>query len=190
MIYNGASGRAGVSKPSVLDRHIPKTHGHIPASGLKFWTWVLFLYMTLQVIICYLITIIHSLPFWRSPNIPNLTFAQWTSQTTPKSLLAKLIRLDTFWEEYVQVVLIPLVSAVCTSPEADVMNHPMEELLGESFMRILAVIRSLFTRLFLANVWHTPLCCSWRSSRRCSSSYGRLRAFPPVLPNSGNQARH
>ncbi|KAF8203755.1 splicing factor, Prp19-binding domain-containing protein [Pholiota molesta] len=129
MIYNGASGRAGVSKPSVLDRHIPKTHGHIPASGLKFWTWVLFLYMTLQVIICYLITIIHSLPFWRSPNIPNLTFAQWTSQTTPKSLLAKLIRLDTFWEEYVQVVLIPLVSAVCTSPEADVMNHPMEELL-------------------------------------------------------------
>jgi hypothetical protein len=129
MIYNGGSGRAGVSKPSILDAR-PKSNSwesFLP----RLWSSGLFLYLTMQLIICYLITLYHSLPVWRPKDIPDITFAEWTARTTPRSYLARICRMDTAWEHYVQTVLIPLVSAVCTSPAEDVMIHPVEEVLGE-----------------------------------------------------------
>ncbi|PPQ67386.1 hypothetical protein CVT25_005965 [Psilocybe cyanescens] len=79
MIYNGSSGRAGVSKPAAL--------GNADKQD------------------------------------------EWASQATPQSTLSSWLGLDAAWTDYIHSTLIPLLSAVCTAPAEDIMNHPMEEFL-------------------------------------------------------------
>ncbi|KAF8973825.1 splicing factor, Prp19-binding domain-containing protein [Flammula alnicola] len=153
MIYNGGSGRAGVSMPSGFGT-TSKNHGSSSTWVEKLWISGLFLYLTLQLIICYLITLFHSLPFWRSSEVPNLVFRDWASHTTPKGILAKMTGMDVAWKDYVQTVLIPLVSAVCTAPDTDVMSHPMEEILdyvwltfGTHHYVVLEGVRDVVARL-------------------------------------------
>jgi len=130
MIYNGGSGRAGVGKPSYLDGDATVKQGTLLYFVYRLWTSGLFVLLTIQLLLCYLITLYHALPFRRPSKLPSLTFREWALQETPKSLLARLTRMDIAWEDYIQTVMIPLLSAVCTAPEEDVLNHPMEEILG------------------------------------------------------------
>lgn len=137
MIYNGASGRAGVGKPSNFRDAFSKNYNdQIFAFATESWSSIIFLYVTIQIIICFLFTLYHSLPFWRPKNLPNITLRQWALQVTPTGYISRLIRMDTAWKDYVQTILIPLVSAVCTAPEDDVLNHPVEELLGKCTLRL------------------------------------------------------
>lgn len=129
MIYNGDSGRAGVSKPSSLS-NANKQDGLFQNAIHKMWTTGLFFLFTVQLILCYSITLYHSLPFWRQLNISAMTFQEWASQSTPQSTLSKWLRLDVMWAHYIHSTLIPLFSAVCTAPAEDILNHPMEEFLG------------------------------------------------------------
>ncbi len=131
MIYNGASGREGVGKPSYLRPSAGKKQHAVHNLGLELWSSVVFVHMTLQVVICFLITLYHSLPFRRAKSIESVTLRQWTAEVTPTGYLSRLIGLDAAWKEYVQTILVPVVSAVCTAPESNVMDHPMEEILGE-----------------------------------------------------------
>ena len=62
----------------------------------------------------------------------NTVFRDWAVQAKPRGFLAKCCGLDTAWQDYIHSVLLPLLSAVCTAPEEDVMDHPMEEILGTS----------------------------------------------------------
>ncbi|CAA7260012.1 unnamed protein product [Cyclocybe aegerita] len=129
-IYNGASGRAGISKPSSLSPSpLQKDPSTLLRHAWDIWTWLLYLGTALQVVFCYLITLYHALPFWRPRNIPDLTFRDWTSRAAPTSFIAKSVGMDTAWQDYIEMILIPLVSAVCTSPEDVVMDHPVEEIL-------------------------------------------------------------
>lgn len=140
-IYNGGSGRAGVSKPSSLDR--------------TFTTPTrLFIYLTVQLLLCYMITLFHSVPIWRSTSIPSTVFRDWAVQTKPRGFLAKWCGLDTAWQNYIQSVLLPLLSAVCTAPEDDVMTCPMEEILdyiwltlGTHHYMVVGGVREVVTRL-------------------------------------------
>jgi len=59
-------------------------------------------------------------------------------QVAPKSLFAKWIGMDTAWKDYVALVLVPIFSAVCTSPAADIMDHPVEEFLGTPIVFLIA----------------------------------------------------
>ncbi|KAF9569808.1 hypothetical protein CPC08DRAFT_739086 [Agrocybe pediades] len=129
MIYNGGSGRSGVSKPSYLSANAMDKQGRLVNFVYTLWTSALFILLTIQLVFCYLITLYHSLPFWRPENLSSLTFRTWALQQTPTSFLAKLTRMDVAWDHYIQTVMIPLLSAVCTAPEEDVLNHPMEEVL-------------------------------------------------------------
>ncbi|KAJ3506168.1 hypothetical protein NLJ89_g7017 [Agrocybe chaxingu] len=129
-IYNGASGRAGISKPSGFSASpLHKDATALLRHAWGTWTWLLYLGTTLQVVFCYLITIYHALPYWRPRNIPDLTFREWASRATPTNFIARLIRMDTAWQDYIEMMFIPLVSAVCTSPEDVVLDHPVEEIL-------------------------------------------------------------
>lgn len=130
MIYNGGSGRSGISKPSGLGFEKQSRDGSLVQ---KFRTWFLFISMTLQLVLCYIVTLLYSLPFWRSSNIPTMTFEDWAKDTTPKNCLLKWIGLDAVWKDYIETTLIPLFSAVCTAPAEDVLNHPVEEFLGMLF---------------------------------------------------------
>lgn len=130
MIYNGSSGRAGVSKPAALG-NADKQDGFFQQTfQYQIWTTSLFILLTMQLILCYFITLFHSLPFWRPSNISTLTFQEWASQATPQSTLSSWLGLDAAWTDYIHSTLIPLLSAVCTAPAEDIMNHPMEEFLG------------------------------------------------------------
>jgi microfibrillar-associated protein 1 len=130
-IYNGGSGRSGVSKPLNFGHGTAvQRPGYTPHPANALGIYCLFLWSTVQLLFCYLITLFHALPFRRPATIHELGFKEWTLQVAPKGYLSRLIGMDTAWEEYVHTVLIPLLSAVCTAPKADVMNHPMEEILG------------------------------------------------------------
>jgi microfibrillar-associated protein 1 len=129
MIYNGASGRAGVSKPSSLGggsknpELLASMIQRVQATGL-------FVCMTVQLLLCYIISIFYAVPIWRSASISSTVFRDWAVQTKPRGFLAKWSGMDVAWQNYISSVLLPLLSALCTAPEEDVMNHPMEEILG------------------------------------------------------------
>lgn len=157
MIYNGGSGRAGVSKPSSLggDR---KNLEWLASTIQRAWATGLFICLTVQLLLCYIITIFHAVPIWRSTSISNTVFRDWAVQTKACGFLAKWCGMDVAWQNYIHSVLLPLLSAVCTAPEEDIMNHPMEEILGTLIYLLISSPIDLMDRLYLAHTWHTPLC--------------------------------
>ena len=128
-IYNGGSGRAGLGKPSSLGggsknlELLASTIQRARATGL-------FVCLTVQLLLCYIITIFHAVPIWRSTSISSTVFRDWAMQTKSRGFLAKWCGMDVVWQNYIYSVLLPLLCAVCTAPEEDVMNYPMEEILG------------------------------------------------------------
>ena len=125
VLYNGSSGRAGVSMPSAVITENKRV-------DLIGWVMILmfFAVFVCQITLNYLRLLCLSLPFWRPKDIENMTFAQWAEYTVPKGSLARLTGWDASWRNFTQSILTPLFSAVCTTSEEDVMEHPVEEMLG------------------------------------------------------------
>lgn len=59
------------------------------------------------------------------------TLAEWTRRTTPSNFIARTFGMDVAWTKFVDEVVIPLFSAVCTAPADDIYQHPVNEILGE-----------------------------------------------------------
>ena len=137
-VYNGASGRAGFSKPAAFG--LPQKDEIFKGKTSKqlmwrIWSNLQFLIFIFQYVFCFLITLYHSLPFWRSTYLETIVFRDWVNHVAPRSYVSRLAGMDVAWQSYVQMVLLPMFSAVCTSAAEDVMNHPMEEFLGKLFLR-------------------------------------------------------
>ena len=130
MIYNGSSGRAGVGKPSSFS--VSRKQGVLASTIQRVWATALFICSTAQLLLCFIITLSHAVPICRPTSIPNIVFQDWAIQTKPRGFLAKCCGMDIAWQDYIHFVMVPLLSALCTAPEEDVMNHPMEEILGMS----------------------------------------------------------
>jgi hypothetical protein len=181
MIYNGGSGLAGLSKPTILDElyHHTKGRGFFVRTLTKAWTVGLFVLLVAYTTICYLRMLFYVLPIWRPRTLDRTTFEEWAADTMPTSLLARWTGMDLAWREYTHTVLLPLFSAVCTAPEKDVLQHPVEEFLGNLFsdLAVLDLIRDFHinNRLYLAYPWHTSLRRVIRRSRR---------RFPADIPHS------
>jgi hypothetical protein len=124
-IYNGASGRDGVSVPSHIRQRL--------WCGVFFdslWKYLVFVVTTLSFAFNYIKLLLLSAPVFRSDSSRTETFEQWVSYNTPHSALARWIGLDTAWERFAVEVLVPLFSAVCTAPDNSIWQHPAEEFLG------------------------------------------------------------
>jgi len=132
-VYNGSSGRAGFSKPTAFGLHKDEGKADKPPMW-RIWSYLQFLIFVFQYVFCFLITLYHSLPFWRSSNLETIVFRDWVNHVAPRSFVARLVGMDVAWQSYVQMVLLPMFSAVCTSSALDVVNHPMEEFLGKLFL--------------------------------------------------------
>lgn len=143
MIYNGASGRAGVSMPSIMDEQYlsAKTHHlavRMAAKACALWFFTL---MTLQVVFNFLRLIWLALPWGRQQCLRDMSFGEWREHSVPRGMLARCFRADDGWRVFTEEILVPLFSAVCTAGEADVGNHPVEEFLGmsDSIVRLVAL---------------------------------------------------
>lgn len=133
MIYNGGSGRSGLGMPAILDEPYHRTKGQsfVVRALTKAWTVGLFVLLTSNLVLCYLRMIFYALPIWRSKALERTTFEEWAAATVPTSFLARWTGMDLAWRDYTHTVLLPLFSAVCTAPEQDVLQHPVEEILGK-----------------------------------------------------------
>ena len=60
-----------------------------------------------------------------------MTVGDWVMEVAPSGQLAQWTKLDVAWRDYVETVFLPLMSAMTTSSEDDVLTHPVEEILGE-----------------------------------------------------------
>ena len=129
-IYNGASGRAGFGRPSNFPPSVNKRQ-YQDTLFQKIWADLQYLIFIFQTVLCFLITLYHSLPFRRPNSVDDVVFRNWVNCVAPQGLLARLAGMDDAWNSYVKMVLVPLFSAICTSPAADVMDHPMEDFLGK-----------------------------------------------------------
>ncbi|KIJ45097.1 hypothetical protein M422DRAFT_251293 [Sphaerobolus stellatus SS14] len=119
LLYNGSSGTKGVSSPST-DSMKQDFVG-------RFLGCLSFVIGTLVLLYNYLRLVILSSPLSRPG--PSVTFRDWTVQTSPRNFVAKWLNLDKAWIAFAQDVLTPIFSAVCTAPEEDIYDHPMEEFL-------------------------------------------------------------
>lgn len=166
MIYNGDSGRKGISMPSSM---LPLPQKPISGRSLDSTllllfaharAYVTFVFSALLIGFFYLRVILLSLPLhlqktvrisrtslripvWLpTPSRPSAekTFSEWRDATTPSSSLARYLGLDTKWRNFVADVLVPLFSAVCTASTEDIWNHPAEEFLGASSERHVASV--------------------------------------------------
>jgi len=123
LIYNGASGTKGVSPPA--KQNSTKLGDDVITQLLSFLAFAL---ATAVLLFNYLRLVSLSSPLTRPS--PSLTFREWTTQKVPSHFLARWLRLDKSWIAFTEGVLVPIFSAVCTAPEEDIYEHPMEEFLG------------------------------------------------------------
>ncbi|KIY66805.1 hypothetical protein CYLTODRAFT_437293 [Cylindrobasidium torrendii FP15055 ss-10] len=129
MIYNGANGAKGVDMPAkLLDAHNQSAF----LFG-KMFIWissrVFFAFWVLQVACCYIRLVWLSIPFVRPKRIETMSYATWVNRTIPASALSRWTGFDRAWHDFTTAVLIPMFSGVCTAPEEEIRNHPVEELL-------------------------------------------------------------
>ncbi|KAK0446416.1 splicing factor, Prp19-binding domain-containing protein [Desarmillaria tabescens] len=128
MIYNGSSGLGGVSMPSTLDESKPDLGLALQAAS-KAWTIGLFVIWSIHILLCYLRLLWLSIPMVRSSEVETMTYKDWVKKTHPTSLLAKWTGFEEVWTEFTHTIMVPLFSAVCTAPEQEILDHPVEEFL-------------------------------------------------------------
>ncbi|KAH9060797.1 splicing factor, Prp19-binding domain-containing protein [Lactarius vividus] len=129
-VYNGASGRAGISVPTVLKQvyaTLPRRTFQRARAQFAFFSafafsmaCLVFFFLRLQFL---------ASPWLRGKSARELSWAEWTGRMTPRGPLARMTGLDARWRAFVQDVCVPLFSAVCTAPREDVEEHPAEEFL-------------------------------------------------------------
>ena len=73
-------------------------------------------------------------PVPRRPTNRYMTLLEWTEATTPRGRIVRWLEIDVRWQLFVEDVLVPLFSAVCTAPRESVWEHPVEEFLGTSIL--------------------------------------------------------
>ncbi|KAK0208047.1 splicing factor, Prp19-binding domain-containing protein [Desarmillaria ectypa] len=128
MIYNGSSGLGGVSMPSTLDES-KSDLGLTLRAASKAWTIGLFVIWSIHILFCYLRLLWLSIPMVRSSGIETMAYKDWVKKTHPTGLLAKWTGFEQVWTEFTHAIMVPLFSAVCTAPEQEILDHPVEEFL-------------------------------------------------------------
>ncbi|TFK57666.1 FAD/NAD(P)-binding domain-containing protein [Heliocybe sulcata] len=136
MIYNGSSGMRGVSLPSVLKAQYQQVKETVPRLALQYSAIALFVLATMQLLLNYVRLLVMAAPLFRSSQVPHMTFCQWARHTAPSGSLARFTSADSAWIEFLTSVVLPLFSAVCTASEADIMQHPVEEILDYIWLTI------------------------------------------------------
>ena len=58
------------------------------------------------------------------------SFGDWTLRNQPSGRIARWMKIDLLWLEFVHKIVQPLFSGVCTAPEEDIYQHPAPEILG------------------------------------------------------------
>ncbi|VDC02017.1 unnamed protein product [Peniophora sp. CBMAI 1063] len=118
-IYDGASGRQGLSIPTADVRH---------AQGFgRLFAWISSILHTLLILGLFLRFLVLSAPFLRPA--PSVTWEEWAAQSAPRGPLARWTGLTRAWDEFLAHLCIPIFSAVCTASADDVRMHPAEEFL-------------------------------------------------------------
>ena len=185
MIYNGGSGRAGVSMPSILNSQQSKNQSFLPSLLHKSWSTGLFVILTAQLLLCYVMTLFYSLPFWRSSKLSAMKFGDWAKNVAPNGMLAKWTGMDIAWQDYFQTVLLPLFSAVCTAPEMDIFNHPAEEFLGayHSFLCVVAHLIFLADYIWLTFGTHHYVVVNgvWDVVSRLTANLSHIHLSSPII---------
>lgn len=130
LIYDGASGSAGISVPTVLKQvytTLPRRTFRRAQAQLAF----LFAFsMTMASLVFFFLRLqFLASPWLRGKSARDLSWAEWAERMTPRGPLARMAGLDARWRAFVQDVCIPLFSAVCTAPREDIEEHPAEEFL-------------------------------------------------------------
>lgn len=134
LIYNGDSGRNGISMPSAIQNAAvaaAKTQPPSIRAAMHAFGYGLFLLNMLWIAFCYARLQWLAIPIRRDSEIRHISFQVWATRSEPKGLIAWWLGADARWKEFVHDVLVPLFSAVCTASSEDVMGHPVEEFLGK-----------------------------------------------------------
>ncbi|KZV74757.1 hypothetical protein PENSPDRAFT_601073 [Peniophora sp. CONT] len=118
-IYDGASGRKGLSVPTTIVLH---------ATGLgRAWAYTSGVLHALLVLLLFLRFLVLSAPFLRPA--PSVTWEEWAAQSAPRGPLARWIGFTDAWNDFLVHLCVPIFSAVCTASAEDVATHPAEEFL-------------------------------------------------------------
>ena len=137
VIYNGASGRTGISVPTAL-KQVYTTLPHQPLRrtfrrARARLTFFLTFGLSMAILVYFFVRLqFLASPWLRGKNARELSWAEWAERMTPRGSLARITGLDTRWRAFMQDLCLPLFSAVCTAPREDIEEHPAEEFLGAS----------------------------------------------------------
>lgn len=126
LLYNGRSGVKGFSLRSPHKKDL-----EFDTFSLTCLTFCSALMTNFLLLICYLRFILLSMPAFRPST--NLNLQEWSQQLTPTSPLAHWMQLDVSWGFFIDMILVPLFSAVCTAPRELIYEHPVDEILGMCF---------------------------------------------------------
>ena len=163
LIYNGASGRGGISVPYAL-RQIYSTLPHGTLRRARARLVVVFSFVLSMASLAFIFFRLRLLasPWLRGKSSRGLSWGQWVEFMTPRGRISRMVGLDKRWRTFMRDVCTPLFSAVCTAPRNDVETHPAEEFLGaltflKSFRHLGLMWRTLIRRFHLAHISDTPL---------------------------------
>lgn len=172
VIYNGNSGIAGMSIPSSM-RLNEKVLSSIHAAASGAHAYGIFTLMCFKLLILYIRVLFLSIPIFRPQGVEEMTFRTWSASTTPRGFIAQCTMLDLAWVEFTQDLLVPLFSAVCTAPESNVYDHPVEEFLGRLFsVSQMTLYQTLsIVRLHMVNIGVPPLCGAQWCPRGCFETH-------------------
>ncbi|EJD55215.1 FAD/NAD(P)-binding domain-containing protein [Auricularia subglabra TFB-10046 SS5] len=146
LLYNGSSGLGGVSMPH---RAAPlKAQGlekRAREALLTCIAWGMFVLSSLALLLCQVRLCVLSAPWFRPPPQSTQTFRDWAARSTPAGYLSRTLGLDRSWQSFIDTILVPLFSAVCTAGTEDILNHPAVEFLEYIWL-------TLFTNHYVATL--------------------------------------
>jgi hypothetical protein len=131
-IYNGSSGLCGVGVPSyIADMSYQAKDIFLGPFLRKMWTYVIFVFVAMEILFCFLWSAVHAAPFLRPHDIDDKSFGQWAEDVKPINFIARWIGLNVAWQAYVRDVMIPMWSGMCTVTEQDIFEYPAAGFLGK-----------------------------------------------------------
>lgn len=146
LLYNGSSGLGGVSMPHRASPQ--KAHGledRAREALLACVAWGMFVLSSLALLLCQVRLCVLSAPWFRPPPQSTQTFGDWAARSAPTGYLSRTLGLDRSWKSFVDTILVPLFSAVCTAGTEDILNHPAVEFLEYIWL-------TLFTNHYVATL--------------------------------------
>ncbi|KAI0035259.1 splicing factor, Prp19-binding domain-containing protein [Vararia minispora EC-137] len=128
-LYEGASGKRGISTPSSRRLKVPEEASPIRRAFSQIGMSVHHALWTFLMLCLWLRLVILCAPLFRPKDIKEITWEEWVERHIPCGPISRWTGFAAAWNSFVEDLCVPMFSGICSATREDVLQHPAEEFL-------------------------------------------------------------